>query len=289
MVQTRGYVRLGPNISLYTPREPKVGQLVVLCPSLGIAGTRLISHSMALYHKNTPHAKVLILNPSISSMISPYSRQEDAMKPAEDAVCQILSECGHLQSNDSGSGNSNTKPRILLHIMGNGGINSATNLLVVLERRLKRSLPLVGLICDSTPIGASYTKTCRALTYSLAQGISADFPLGLIVWVSVHILLSIVYLFFTISRYEAPGDRWRKSILHEKLIECKRIYYFSSVADKMTDWRDVLSHAEQARKEGWEVKEFLFHDTPHCRHVDERKYKNDYSNAVYSLWENKNS
>ncbi|KAI8946047.1 indole-diterpene biosynthesis protein-like protein PaxU [Xylaria longipes] len=282
MVGTRGYAQLGPNISLYTPPEPKAGQLVILCPSLGTAKTRLMCHFTGLYRKNTPHAKILIFYPSILSMISSYSKQENAMQPAEDAVSQILNECGHPHLSDNRSGNSHTQPRILLHIMGNGGLNSGTNLLVTLERRLRKSLPLVGLICDGAPTGASYTKTCRALTYSFIHDFVTEFPLGLILWALVHVLLSIVYLFFAISQYEPPGDYWCKSILNKKLVNSKRIYYFASTEDKVTDWRDVLTHAKQARKEGWEVKELLFHDTSHCRHISQ--HSKDYHNAVCDLW-----
>ncbi|KAI0428981.1 indole-diterpene biosynthesis protein-like protein PaxU [Xylaria sp. FL1042] len=282
MAPTRGYTYPGPNISLYTPREPKPGRLIILCPSLGISNTRVFCQYTALYYKHTPHARILIINPSILSMISPSSKQENAMKPAEDTVCHVLNECGHL-----GESESRNSPRILLHVMGNGGLNSATNLLVVLERRLKRSLRLVGVICDSAPGGASYRKACRALTYSHVDSLLFQFPLGLVFWALVHIPLSLLYFFLAISQYDAPGEHWRDSILNDRLVDCKRICYFASVIDTVTDWRDVLSHAEQARRKGWEVRELLFEDTPHCRHMDSRRHRNHYDNAVRYLWENK--
>ncbi|KAI1388886.1 uncharacterized protein F4822DRAFT_261362 [Hypoxylon trugodes] len=208
-------------------------------------------------------------------MISPYSTQESAMKPAEHVVCQVLDECG-----GSESGNPGTKPRILFHMMSNGGINSATNLLRVLERRLGKPLPLVGLICDSVPTGASYMKTRRAFMYSFP----ARFPVNLISSAVIHVLISPLYISIAMGRYEAPEDYWRKSILDEKLIDSKRICYVASKADKMIDWRDVLSHAEQARPKNWEVKEFMFEETPHCNHIS--KYESIYINAVADMWEN---
>ncbi|TGJ79243.1 hypothetical protein E0Z10_g9522 [Xylaria hypoxylon] len=171
--------------------------------------------------------------------------------------------------------------------MGNGGINSATNLLVVLERRLKRNLPLVGLICDSVPTGASYMKTCRALTYFFQP----KFLLNLIAWVFAHIIISFLYTSVALGRYEAPGDYWRKSILDKKLVDCKRICYFVSTVDQLTDWRDVMSHAQQARKNGLEVKEFLFDDTPHCRHFTIHIHGatgghfDVYNDVIADLWE----
>ncbi|KAI0818317.1 indole-diterpene biosynthesis protein-like protein PaxU [Xylaria sp. FL0064] len=283
MARTRGYTHLGRNISLYVPREPKTGQLIILCPSLGIANTRLICQYTALYQKHAPHAKILIIKPSILNMVIPSSKQEEAMQPAGDAVCDILDECSHLRSSESQP--RSPRPRVLLHIMGNGGLNSAANLLVVLERRFKRGLPLVGIICNSAPAGASYGKACRALIYSHVNNLLFQSPWSLIFWALVHFLLSIYYLFITLCRYEVPGEYWRKSILNGKLVDCKRIYYFASVVDRVTDWRDVLSHAEQARRKGWEVREFLYEDTTHCRHMGGQKHRNDYDNAVCHLWE----
>ncbi|KAI1346757.1 indole-diterpene biosynthesis protein-like protein PaxU [Xylaria sp. FL0043] len=287
MARTRGYTHLGRDISLYAPREPKIGQLIILCPSLGIANTRLVCQYTALYQKHTPHAKILIIKPSILSMISPPSKQEEALKPAGDAVCDILNSCGRLGESDNES--RRPHPRILLHIMGNGGLNSATNLLVVLEHRFKTSLPLVGIICDSAPGGASYRKACRALIYSHIHDLIFQFPSAPIFWALVHILFSVYYLFIALCRYEVRGEYWRESILNDRLVDCKRICYFASVADGVTDWRDVLSHAEQARRKGWEVREFLYEDTSHCRHMDHQKHRNDYENAVCYLWKSKSN
>ncbi|KAK5630075.1 hypothetical protein RRF57_005790 [Xylaria bambusicola] len=289
MVRDRGYAHLGPNISLYTPEQPKIGQLVIICPSLGIANTRNVCYYKSLYRNGAPRAKILTLSPTKSGMLSSYSKQEDAMKPAVDAICDILNECDSLQSAAAaaGSRNSHIRPRILLHAIGNGGFNSATNLLVALERRTKKSLPLVGLICDSAPGGTSYTKVCRALTYSFVYDFTTDFPIGIFHWALVHTLLSIVYLFIATTRYEAPGAYWRRSILDKKLIDCNKVYYFASIDDKVTDWRDVLSHAKQARQQGWEVKELLYDYSPHCGHIRWGKQRINYEDAVYYLWEGK--
>ncbi|KAI1643683.1 uncharacterized protein F4817DRAFT_349023 [Daldinia loculata] len=93
-------------------------------------------------------------------MVSSYSKYESAMKPAKHAVCQVLDECGYIHPEDDGFENPGTKSRILFHMISNGGINLATNLLIVLERKLGKPLPLVDLICDSIPTGASYIEKC---------------------------------------------------------------------------------------------------------------------------------
>ena len=287
MVHTRGYAQLGPNISLFTPEDPKPGQLVILCPSLSIVNTRHICTYKGLYRQSTPRAKILTITPTRSGMISSYSKQENAMKPAEDVICDILNECDSSQPVGSSSRTSHPQPRVLLHIIGNGGLNSATNLLVALERRTKTSLPLVGLICDSAPMGTSYTNACRALTYSYIIDVTTDFPFGPLLWALVHAVLAIIYVFVVITRYETPVAYWRKSILDQKLIDCDKVYYFASIDDKVVGWRDVLSHAKQARKEKWEVKELLYDYTPHCGHIRRDKQRTNYEDAVYYLWEGK--
>ncbi|KAI2464164.1 hypothetical protein F4781DRAFT_85555 [Annulohypoxylon bovei var. microspora] len=268
------FAKLGPEIFLYTPSEHQVGQLVILCTWMGAADKHIEKYTK-VYRQNVPSAKILLLKSVVGSMISSYSSQQHAMKPAQNAVCQILNECDSLQP---GGASSKGKPRILLHMMSNGGVNSATNLLVFLERGLKTRLPTVGLICDSTPNASSYKKTCNAFMYSFPCG----FPVNLITTAFVYFTITLLYLWIAMGN-EAPEDYWRKSVLDEKLINCRYICYIASKADKMTDWRDVVSHAEEARKKGWTVKEIMFNDTQHCNHIS--KYEETYVNAVVDVWE----
>ncbi|KAK6958412.1 hypothetical protein Daesc_001212 [Daldinia eschscholtzii] len=262
----QGFAKLGPSIFLYTPSEYKTGKLVVLCTWLGAADKHIDKYA-DIFRKVAPNSKILLLKSFVGSMISPYSKQEREMKPAEHVVYHVLDQC-------SGT----TKPQILFHMMSNGGINSATNLLAILQRKLKKPLPLVGLICDSVPTGASYVKTCRAFMYSFPD----SFPLNIVSTVCIHVLISLLYISIATGRYEAPEDYWRKSVLDDKLIDSKRIAYIASKSDKMIDWKDVSSHAELARKKGWVVKEFIFDDTPHCNHIS--KYEGLYVNTVADLW-----
>lgn len=154
----RDFVELGPNISLYTPAKHQAGHLIILCTWMGAAGKHIDKYT-EIYRQNVPTAKILLLKSVVRSMISSYSSQQRAMKSALDAVCRSLNEHNTLKS---GAASSNEKPRILLHVMSNGGVNSATNLLVVLERGLKTHLSLVGVICDSTPNASSFKKTLHA-------------------------------------------------------------------------------------------------------------------------------
>ena len=62
-----------------------------------------------------------------------------------------------------------------------------------------------------------------------------------------------------------------------------RVCYFYSKADRMCLWWDVRDHAEEARRKGWEVREFLFEGSGHCAHLsnDEERY----TEAVKGIWD----
>jgi hypothetical protein len=108
------------------------------------------------------------------------------------------------------------------------------------------------------------------------------YPTKILTTIFVHVVISMLYMSILIGRYEPPEDYWRKSILDEELISSKKICYIASKADKMIDWKDVSSHAEEARQKGWAVREIIFEDTPHCNHIS--KHEEVYVNAVTNLW-----
>lgn len=261
-----GFVQLGPNIFLHTPPEPQIGQLVVLCTWMGAADKHVVKYTN-VHRKNAPNAKILLIRSFVGSMISSYSRQERDMKMAAHSIYQVLGDCGTI------------KPHIMLHMMSNGGANSATNLLVVLKWQLKGPLPLVGVLCDSAPTSSSYSNTVRAFTHSFPR----TFPLNILAYGVIHAVISLLFISIAMGRYEAPEDYWRKSILDKTLIDSKRICYIASKADELTGWRDVVSHAEEARQKGWDVQQHIFDDTPHCNHIS--KHEDVYVKAARNLWE----
>lgn len=258
-----GFVRLGPHILLYTPSPHQAGQLILLCTWMGAADKHIQKYT-DLYRQKAPGAKILLLKSVVGSMISSYSSQRRALRPAQQAVGQALQE--------------HEKPRILLHIMSNGGANSAANLLVGMEREWKAPLPVVGMVCDSTPNASSYTNTCNAFMYSFPWG----FPANLLAAAFVHMTIALLYLWIALGN-EAPEDYWRRSVLDETLVRRKRACYIASKADRLTEWRDVVSHAAEARRKGWATREILVDDTPHCHHMS--KHQEAYVGGVMQVWE----
>lgn len=256
------FSRLASDAYLYTPQNAEAGHLVILCTWMG-AADQYIAKYISLHKKQIPTASILLLKSQVSSMIKPYAKQQQAIEPAMSPVLKVLEH---------------SSPRILLHVFSNGGINSATHLLIDLERKRNTSLPLVGIICDSVPTGAGYWKTYSAFMHSFPS----RFPVSVAASTAVHVLLVLLFLSIAMGRYENPEDFWRKSILDERLIATKRICYIASKADKQTDWRDVVAHAEIARGRGWGIKEIILEDTPHCNHL--KKDPQLYHDAVELIW-----
>ncbi|KAL1597349.1 hypothetical protein SLS60_008933 [Paraconiothyrium brasiliense] len=262
-----GFSKLAPDIYLYTPQDAETGHLVILGTWMG-AANKYIEKYIDLHKKQMPTASILLLKSQVSSMIRPYTKQQQAIEPAMSPVLSLLAQ----------SNSSNVPPRIFLHIFSNGGINSATHLLIDLERKRKAPLPLVGILCDSVPTGAGYWKTYNAFMYSFP----ARFPASIAASTAVHTLLILLFLSVAMGRYENPEDFWRKAILDTKLIDSKRICYVASKADKQTDWRDVVAHAEMARAKGWGVKKVILEDTPHCNHL--KKDPQMYYDVLELMW-----
>lgn len=82
--------------------------------------------------------------------------------------------------------------------------------------------------------------------------------------------------------WEKPENIYRRTLLDENVVSCRRICYIFSKADSHVEWADVTSHADVALQQGWNVEQVLFEDTPHCNHIS--KYKAEYVDAMRSIW-----
>ncbi|KAF1845088.1 indole-diterpene biosynthesis protein-like protein PaxU [Cucurbitaria berberidis CBS 394.84] len=260
---------LGPRMSLFTPQNPAADQLVILCTWLG-AGKKHIAKYAGGYRKIAPRAKILLIESTVWIIASPYPRQWEVIKPAAEVVRAVLSDCGDLTG-------SSVKPNIMIHTFSNGGNNSATQLLIVLQKQLGYALPVIGILCDSGPARGTYRKSFQSMLLSLPKGLF---------W---RLIGPIVILFVTnvlfgsqLIGWEKPERIYRRTLLDQKFVNCRRICYAFSKADSHVDWDDITSHADDARRKNWDVKELEFADTPHCNHIS--KYRAEYFHAMGRVW-----
>lgn len=257
---------LGPRMSLYSPPDPAPGQLVILCTWLG-AGKKHIAKYAGGYRGIAPGAKILLIESSVLIIASPYTRQWEAIKPAAEVVLAVLAE----------SRNASVKPNIMIHTFSNGGTNSATQLLIVLQHQLRYALPVTGIMCDSGPARGTYRKSFQSMLLSLPKGL---------IW---RIIGPIIIVFVTnvlfgsqLIGWEKPERIYRRTLLDQKFVNCRRICYAFSKADTHVDWDDITSHAEEARQKAWDVRELEFDGTPHCNHIS--KYRVEYFQAMSRVW-----
>ncbi|CBX91353.1 hypothetical protein IAQ61_010708 [Plenodomus lingam] len=258
---------LGPRMSLFTPQEAAPGQLIILCTWLG-AGKKHIAKYAAGYRTIAPRAKILLIESSVWIIASPYTRQWAAIQPAADVVLAGL----------AASSQASLKPNIMIHTFSNGGTNSATQLLIVLQRRLGYALPVTGILCDSGPARGTYTKSFHSMLLSLPKGLFWRIIGPIIIMFVTNVLFGSQLI-----GWEKPERIYRRTLLDHNLVNCRRICYAFSKADTHVDWDDITSHADDARSKGWNVRELLFHGTPHCNHIS--KYRDEYFEAMRRVWE----
>lgn len=163
-----GFVNIGPRISFFTPSKPVPGQLVIICTWLR-AAHKHISKYISLYQKTAPGSRILLVESNVPILISSYVHQRHVIGSAISVVLDTLSECGFKSVASTGEETERIQkeptvlmnasaPKIILHTFSNGGTNTATQLLLVLNARLRCPLPLVGLLCDSCPAKGTYWK-----------------------------------------------------------------------------------------------------------------------------------
>jgi hypothetical protein len=263
------FTSLGPRISLFCPQVAAPGELIILCTWLG-AGKKHVAKYAAGYRKIAPHAKILLLESSVWNIASPYVQQWSAIKPAAEVVLGVLDDC----SNAKGS---KTDPKIIIHTFSNGGTNNATQLLIVLQHKLRYPLPVTGILCDSGPARGTYRKSFHSMLLSLPKGLFWQF-------VGPVIILFVTNTLFAsqLIGWEKPERIYRRTLLDAQFVDCKRICYAFSKADTHVDWDDITSHADEARDKSWDVEELEFEGTPHCNHISQ--YRLEYLDAMERVW-----
>jgi hypothetical protein len=263
------FTNLAPRISLFSPQDVAPNELVILCTWLG-AGKNHIAKYAAGYRQIAPRAKILLLESSVWNIASPYVRQWIAIRPAAEVVLGVLDDC----ANAKGSG---AKPNIVIHTFSNGGTNSATQLLIVLQRQLGHAIPVTGILCDSGPARGTYRKSFHSMLLSLPKGLFWQIVGPIVIMFVTNVLFGSQLI-----GWEKPETIYRRTLLDARFVDCTRICYAFSKADTHVDWDDITSHAYEAQAKDWDVKKLEFQGTPHCNHISQ--YRLEYLDAMERVW-----
>ncbi|KAL6889908.1 hypothetical protein HDV57DRAFT_514703 [Trichoderma longibrachiatum] len=175
----------------------------------------------------------------------------------------------------------NPRPRVLLHILSNGGVSTAARIRELLRKELGRDaagnrlvIPRYALCLDSCPGNFVWRSTHRALLQSLPRWTS---PL-------VHMVIAVAWLIYKL-RLTRPAQNLNAEALRRQSLlprETRRTYLYGT-ADAVISWQHVEDHARRAESSGFKVRKERFEGGEHVSLV--RKDSQRYWQAVKETWE----
>ncbi|OJJ50344.1 hypothetical protein ASPZODRAFT_139646 [Penicilliopsis zonata CBS 506.65] len=264
-----GFTSLNNRTWLFTPDNPTPGELVIVCSWTGARPQHIIKY--LTLHRTTVAvgARILLVETAAAMLVSSYAHQRATIRPAAQVVRETLAE------GDS--------PRIMLHLLSNGGCLSAVQMLLELRGNSTNRLPLVGMMLDSAPDDKTYWQTHKGIVTGRrpSSRLAAS--------VLAHVVLLPIWTGFALGK-ENPQSAMCKILLDGSLIAGVpskneagvSVCYIYSKTDTQIIWKEVHDHALEARNKGWEVEEIVYDDTGHCAHLsaDEKRY----TDALKWLW-----
>lgn len=284
-------------ISISEPENAAEGQLVILATWLG-GKAKHIAKYVNLYKRLAPNARILLIKGPVDGYLWPYRIQRRYIRPAIAPIAEVLKASKYNDRDGHDTAQTEARPHILLHIFSNGGANNVLQLLQVWKLEMGIPLPLSGLIIDSALAAGGYKQNYRAFQQSIPNHpilklLSPIPSIGGLLLLEASIAL---------GRYPRPETAMRECVLDETLLQvrgmdcrveqnrnaitspskAKRICYFASKADQNTPFQDIISHAEEAKRRGWDVDLRLWNDTQHCNHLG--KHEKEYTQAVSDMW-----
>ena len=335
------FISIGPRSYLSGPEVGKhcPGQLVIICTWLG-AARKHISKYTTLYKRIAPSARILLIESNVPILVSSYGHQRRQIECAVSTVLDTLFECGYLDDSETitsttttpsekSRGNAGNKqpcppvllnpPKIIIHAFSNGGVNTATQLLIELRKRPIGPLPLAGMVLDSCPAKGTYWRSYNAMVLSLTPS-AVSRLLGVM---AVHFLLILLYTWIACGN-ENPASLMRRTLLDAKtvryaantsesgakvidgdgddnhlgpleepmhktdgatasILPAVHLCYLYSKADQLVKWTDIRDHAEEARRRGWRTTEVLFEGSAHCAHMS--RFEEQYTSTIEAVWQ----
>lgn len=275
--------KLSPRVSLFTPESPDPDQLVIVC-SWTDAQQKHIARHLQLHKAITPRAKILLIQTTFVTLIKPYAWQRASLQAAAQYIIENAWTDTQLDSSPGRGphqqvhGRRSSKTKILLHSLSNGGGLTATQLLILLREVTHAPFPLIGIIMDSSPDSGSYKQSHNAMVSAQPPSRPRRAAFSLL----AHAALIPIWVSYAVGGQENSQLEMRRIILDRDYVGTSNIRYVYSKSDQITDWRDVLVHAEEARGKGWLVEEHKLGESSHCAHV--RSDPELYAAIVRQLW-----
>ncbi|KAL6794542.1 hypothetical protein GGI42DRAFT_138412 [Trichoderma sp. SZMC 28013] len=271
---------LSPSVSYYIPpsaasldknSNSNDPELILVLSWMGARDVHIEKY-IAQHRALFPSSRILLIRSPASHVFWP-SLARKHIPPA----IRILKQFAEPETAAPSNGG---KPRVLLHILSNGGVSTAARIRELLRKELGRDaagnrlvIPRYALCLDSCPGNFVWESTHRALLQSLPRWTS---PL-------VHMVIAVAWLIYKL-RLTRPAQNLNAEALRRGSLlprETQRTYLYGT-ADAVISWRHVEDHAKRAQDSGFKVRKERFEGGEHVSLV--RKDSQRYWQAVKETW-----
>lgn len=171
-------------------------ELVFFCSWMG-ANPRHIPKYATYYGKTYSNAVMLSVTTSVIDLaVRSNSAHSNRIRPAIERIKRTLCEANATKR----------KPRILLHILSNGGSYTACRIADTFRKEVGNPLPIIGTILDSCPGRGNFKQGIAAFSINLPKA----FFLRRILLLAASILLAYLWILNRVLQVESKLDRsWR--------------------------------------------------------------------------------
>ncbi|RFU79873.1 hypothetical protein TARUN_2362 [Trichoderma arundinaceum] len=254
--------------------ERRHPELILVLSWMGARDTHIAKY-IAQHRALFPSSRILLIRSPASHVFWPSLARRHI--PPAIRILKDFAEPEPTASTTAISG----RPRVLLHILSNGGVSTAARIRELLRKELgtdaagnKLVIPRYALCLDSCPGNFEWRSTHRALLQSLPRWSS---PM-------VHLVIAIAWVIYKL-RLTRPAQNLNAEALRRASLlrrETQRTYLYGT-ADAVISWRHVENHARRAEEAGFKVRRERFEGGEHVSLV--RKESQRYWQAVKETWD----
>ncbi|KAI0331202.1 hypothetical protein GY45DRAFT_654635 [Cubamyces sp. BRFM 1775] len=261
--------------AVYIPSIQRVAEFIC---AVGAKGPTLRKYSDS-YRKLYPSSAQVVVNSDPLRFWKLASVRERALQPiVKDVESQIS------KSPDTAS----HPPRILLHVMSNGGVCSLVDLASAIRKHGLRAPDgtKCAIVFDSAPAPVTFAIMNRAFTAGIRNALMKYITMAFIS--STYVITTFLGILFRIPQ---PMQREMAALNDPRLLpwtstRTPRMYLYSS-GDVIVPAPGVEEHAAKARMVGFPVRMVHFGRSAHVAHARDDPEK--YWGSIKTFWEEANS
>jgi hypothetical protein len=268
--------KLSTAVSVYRPEETAVpngnpsSPKLIIVASWTDARDEHIAKYLVKYQALFPTAQILLLK-STSKIFFKPQEIVNVIRPAVPVIKAALTE----------TTSSSSSLELLIHIFSNGGSSSIANLYDAYASSAGEGegaiLPQHVTILDSSPSVYRFEGSVVFLSLGLSS-------LQKILAMPIIYLVSCSWSFMVATGLMLDWPAvWGKAHNDTKRhVELRRTYIYSET-DGLVNYKDIESHADEAKSNGFNVRMEKFEGSAHVSHA--RKDESKYWEIVRSTWE----